>query len=58
MDKDLKEFIKKISPVPAKIAFVNEGNLSISRVHSIDHESETVYYGSKSTIVQLFHITN
>ena len=54
VDKDLKEFVKKISPVPSKIAFVNEGNLPIYQVHSSDLDSETVYYGSKSTIDKFF----
>jgi hypothetical protein len=50
LKKNLSDFIRKISPLQARVAFLNEGNLIINCVDKDDGHSEVVYFGSKSSI--------
>ena len=52
LKKNLSVFIGKLSPVQAKVGFLNEGNLSISCVHSEVKTSQAsvVYFGCKLAV--------
>ena len=48
LDTSLREFVLKICPLPSRVAFVNEGNLSIVSIHDFNlHGLEVTYYGNK-----------
>eukprot|EP00092_Neocalanus_flemingeri_P108693 GFUD01139602.1.p1 GENE.GFUD01139602.1~~GFUD01139602.1.p1 ORF type:complete len:825 (+),score=170.44 GFUD01139602.1:57-2531(+) len=50
LEKNLPKFIRKISPVSAKIAFVNDGNLPITRIHDEEDGNSVVYFGSHQAV--------
>ena len=52
LKNNLKQFIRKISPTNAKIAFLNQGNLPITSIHTAlgDSAEEVVYFGNKQAL--------
>ena len=51
VERSLADFISAISPLPVKIAFLNEGNLQIYPVHhDVQEDVEVQYFGSRVAI--------
>ena len=51
VEKCLANFVSMISPMPAKVIFVNEGSLPIVAVHRADLEDcEVTYFGTRDSI--------
>ena len=56
LKNSLNDFVAKISPVKAEVAFVNDGNLTIYSVHSEANSGQVsvTYLGSKGSVEKFF----
>ena len=51
----LREFVSKVTPLDAKIAFLNAGGLPVIKIHTDQRDTEVVYYGNKKTLDKLLN---